>query len=70
MVIIGNGIIGPEMGSVWGRLGSKVVVVELLSSIGGAGIDEEVSYVHPIFQLPMLWHLTCTGFSESNSKNR
>lgn len=43
LVVIGGGIIGLEMGSVWSRLGSEVTVVEFLSSIGGVGIDEEVS---------------------------
>ncbi|KAH8986136.1 dihydrolipoyl dehydrogenase [Lactarius akahatsu] len=43
MVVIGGGIIGLEMGSVWSRLGAEVTVVEFLNSIGGAGIDEEIS---------------------------
>ena len=30
-------------GSVWSRLGSKVICVEFLSHIGGQGIDMEVS---------------------------
>jgi len=54
MVVIGGGIIGLEMGSVWSRLGSEVVVVEFLNSIGGAGIDEEISYVRSIFQFSAL----------------
>jgi len=54
MVVIGGGIIGLEMGSVWSRLGSEVVVVEFLNSIGGAGIDEEISYVCSIFQISAL----------------
>lgn len=45
MVVIGGGIIGLEMGSVWSRLGAEVTVVEFLGGIGGAGIDEEVAYV-------------------------
>ena len=45
MVVIGGGIIGLEMGSVWSRLGSEVTVVEFLNSIGGVGIDEEISSV-------------------------
>ena len=49
MVVIGGGIIGLEMGSVWSRLGAEVTVVEFLNSIGGAGIDEEISYVHSPF---------------------
>ena len=40
-----GGIIGLDMGTVWSRLGSEVVLVEFLNSIGGAGIDEEISYV-------------------------
>lgn len=43
MVIIGAGVIGLELGSVWSRLGSEVIAVEFLGSIGGIGIDGEVA---------------------------
>ncbi|KAI5834011.1 dihydrolipoyl dehydrogenase [Schizophyllum commune Tattone D] len=43
MVVIGGGVIGLELGSVWSRLGAEVTVVEFLGGIGGAGIDEEVA---------------------------
>ena len=43
MVVIGGGIIGLELGSVWNRLGASVDIVEFLPSIGGAGIDAEVA---------------------------
>jgi dihydrolipoamide dehydrogenase len=43
MVVIGGGIIGLEMGSVWSRLGAEVTVVEFLGAIGGQGIDEEIA---------------------------
>ncbi|KAL4242824.1 class-I pyridine nucleotide-disulfide oxidoreductase family protein [Abortiporus biennis] len=43
LVVIGGGVIGLELGSVWSRLGSQVTVVEFMGSIGGAGIDEEIS---------------------------
>jgi dihydrolipoamide dehydrogenase len=43
MVVIGGGIIGLEMGSVWSRLGTKVTVVEFLGQIGGPGMDAEIS---------------------------
>lgn len=33
MIVIGGGVIGMELGSVYGRLGSKVTVVEFLDSI-------------------------------------
>lgn len=43
MVVIGGGIIGLEMGSVWSRLGAKVTVVEFLDQIGGPGMDTEIA---------------------------
>src|SRR5438093_11498304 len=41
MLVIGAGVIGLELGSVWRRLGSKVIVVELLDRIL-PGMDNEV----------------------------
>jgi len=41
MVVIGGGIIGLELGSVWSRLGADVTVVEYLGAVG-AGMDAEV----------------------------
>lgn len=43
MVVIGGGIIGLEMGSVWSRLGAEVTVVEFLGQIGGPGMDNEIA---------------------------
>ncbi|XP_063227616.1 dihydrolipoyl dehydrogenase, mitochondrial isoform X2 [Bacillus rossius redtenbacheri] len=43
MVVIGAGVIGLELGSVWSRLGAEVTAVEFMTSIGGVGIDQEVS---------------------------
>ena len=43
MTVIGGGVIGLELGSVWSRFGSKVTVVEFLNTIGGVGIDGEVA---------------------------
>lgn len=43
LVVIGGGVIGLELGSVWNRLGANVTVVEYLNTIGGAGIDQEVA---------------------------
>jgi dihydrolipoamide dehydrogenase len=41
LVVVGGGVIGLELGSVWSRLGSKVTVVEYLDTIL-AGMDGEV----------------------------
>ena len=43
LIVIGGGVIGLELGSVWSRMGSKVTVVEYLPAIGGAGMDSEIS---------------------------
>lgn len=43
MVVIGAGVIGLELGSVWSRLGSEVIAVDFLDIIGGVGMDGEVA---------------------------
>uniref|UniRef100_A0A8C5BTH5 dihydrolipoyl dehydrogenase n=1 Tax=Gadus morhua TaxID=8049 RepID=A0A8C5BTH5_GADMO len=43
LIVIGAGVIGVELGSVWQRLGSKVTAVEFLGHVGGLGIDMEIS---------------------------
>ena len=43
MVVVGGGVIGLELGSVWSRLGSEVTVVEYANAIGGAGMDTGLS---------------------------
>merc|ERR1712159_165167 len=42
MVVIGGGVIGLELGSVWSRLGAKVTVVEYLDRIA-AGADGKIA---------------------------
>ncbi|MEO4043787.1 dihydrolipoyl dehydrogenase [Hoeflea sp. CAU 1731] len=42
MVVVGGGVIGLELGSVWSRLGAEVTVVEFLDKILGP-MDAEVS---------------------------
>ncbi|MDE0922426.1 dihydrolipoyl dehydrogenase [Aurantimonas coralicida] len=42
MVVVGGGVIGLELGSVWARLGAKVTVVEYLDKVLGP-MDSEVS---------------------------
>ena len=43
MILIGAGVIGVELGSVWSRLGTEVTAVEFLGHVGGMGIDAEIS---------------------------
>jgi dihydrolipoamide dehydrogenase len=42
MVVVGGGVIGLELGSVWARLGAKVTVIEYLDKILGP-MDGEIS---------------------------
>jgi len=42
LAIIGGGVIGLELGSVWGRLGAQVTVIEFLDRIT-PGMDTEIS---------------------------
>ena len=42
LVVVGGGVIGLELGSVWRRLGAKVTVVEYMDRIGGA-MDVELA---------------------------
>ncbi|CAH8495099.1 unnamed protein product [Schistosoma mattheei] len=43
LIVIGAGVIGVELGSVWKRLGAEVTCVEFLGHVGGMGIDMEIS---------------------------
>lgn len=43
MLVIGAGVIGLELGSVWSRLGADVTAVDFLDVIGGVGMDGEVA---------------------------
>lgn len=43
MLVIGAGVIGLELGSVWSRLGAEVTAVDFLDVIGGVGMDVEVA---------------------------
>ncbi len=43
LILIGAGVIGLELGSVWRRLGAKVTAIEFLGNVGGVGIDLDVA---------------------------
>ncbi|MGE0710252.1 MAG: dihydrolipoyl dehydrogenase [Planctomycetota bacterium] len=58
LVVIGAGVIGLELGSVWRRLGSKVTVLEYLPRIL-PGIDDEIAQdaLRALKQQGMVFHL-------------
>merc|ERR1712223_1323675 len=43
MILIGAGVIGVELGSVWSRLGTQVTAVDFLGHVGGMGIDMDIA---------------------------
>lgn len=43
LVVVGGGIIGLELGTVWNLLGAQVTVIESLEFIGGSAIDRGIS---------------------------
>lgn len=50
LTVIGGGIIGLELGSVWSRLGSEVTVVEYMDAIGGGMDGGTAAALHKILQ--------------------
>src|SRR6266705_2600902 len=50
LVVIGGGVIGLELGSVWRRLGAKVTVVELMPTILPGNDEEIIKEAEKIFR--------------------
>ncbi len=59
LIVVGGGVIGLELGSVWHRLGAKVTVVEYLGNILGA-TDADVSkqFLRMLKKQGMSFHLS------------
>lgn len=68
MIVVGGGVIGLEMGSVWNRLGTEIIVVEYLDTILGA-MDNDVSrqFQRMLKKQGMTFHLSSkvTGVRKS-----
>ncbi len=59
MIVVGGGVIGLEMGSVWNRLGAEVVVVEYLDTIlGGMDMDVSKQFQRMLVKQGMKFHLS------------
>ena len=71
LVVVGGGVIGLEMGSVWSRLGAEVTVVEYLDTILG-GMDNDVSkqFQKILTKQGMKFHLSSkvTKFAKKGKK--
>ena len=59
LIVVGGGVIGLELGSVWNRLGSKVTVVEYLDKIlGAADADISKQFLRMLKKQNMDFHLS------------
>jgi dihydrolipoamide dehydrogenase len=59
LVVIGGGVIGLEMGSVWRRLGSTVIVIEYLDRIlGGMDLETAKQFQRVLEKQGMRFHLS------------
>jgi dihydrolipoamide dehydrogenase len=50
LVVVGGGVIGLELGSVWNRLGAKVTIVELMPTILPGMDDDVIKEVDRVFR--------------------
>lgn len=71
LLVVGGGVIGLELGSVWNRLGAEVTVVEYLDTILG-GMDKDVSkqFQRMLGKQGMKFHLSSkvTGVEKKGKK--
>ncbi len=71
LVVIGGGVIGLELGSVWGRLGAKVTVVEYLDQIlpgMDGGVRKEAAKIFKKQGFEMKMSTKVTGVSVKGKK--
>ena len=67
LVVIGGGVIGLELGSVWRRLGSDVTVVEYMDSIAGPQDAEVAKQYHKILEKQGIKFRLATKVTEAKS---
>jgi dihydrolipoamide dehydrogenase len=71
LLVVGAGVIGLELGSVWRRLGSEVIVVEFLDRIlPGMDLDVARSFQRILQKQGMAFKLSSKVTSVDNSGNR
>lgn len=64
MIVIGGGVIGLELGSVWLRLGAKVTVVEYAPMIAGATDQQMAKLLHRVLQKQGMEFLLSTSVTD------
>lgn len=70
MIVVGGGVIGLELGSVWSRLGSEVTVVEYADRLGG-GVDADcVKVLQKVMEKEGVKFMTSTKVFDSRLKGK
>jgi dihydrolipoamide dehydrogenase len=64
MIVIGGGVIGLELGSVWKRLGAKVTVIEFAPMIAGATDQQMAKLLHRVLGKQGIEFLLNTGVTD------
>ena len=68
MIVVGGGVIGLELGSVWARLGASVTVVEYADRLGG-GVDADcVAVLRKVMEKEGVKFMTSTKVYDSRLK--
>lgn len=70
LVIIGAGVIGLEMGSVWSRLGAEVTFIEFAEKIGGAMDGSTMTMFQKILQKQGFKFLLKTKVTDAKVSNK
>lgn len=68
MVVVGGGVIGLELGSVWARLGSQVTVIEYADRLGGAMDQDCMNVLKKCMQKEGVSFLMSTKVTGSQAK--
>lgn len=64
LIIVGGGVIGLELGSVWNRLGTKVTIIEFLPNIAAGNDEDVVKAAERVFRKQGLNLLTDTKLTD------
>ncbi len=64
LIVIGGGVIGLELGSVWMRLGAKVTVIEYAPMIAGAADQQMAKTLHRVLQKQGMEFLLSTSVTD------
>lgn len=70
MIVVGGGVIGLELGSVWARLGAEVTIIEYADRLGG-GVDADcVTVLRKVMEKEGVKFMTSTKVFDSRNNGK